>query len=53
MPDNFFGVLQTESCECGHNINVTNPGEHTCNADCDCDGCRERITRQLRVMEED
>ena len=52
-PDNFFGTLKTERCWCGHYINVTDPPEHTCNADCLCDGCREMISRQLRVVEED
>jgi len=52
-PDNFFGALKTERCECGHKVNVTNSGDHTCNVECDCSGCREIINRQLRVIEED
>jgi hypothetical protein len=52
-PDNFFGELKTEQCECGHRVNVTDSREHTCSLDCDCSRCREIINRQLRVMEED
>lgn len=51
--DNFFGELKTERCTCGHGINVTDPVEHTCNQDCDCESCRSIIRRQLRVLEED
>jgi len=51
--DNFFGELKTESCVCGHKINVTNTTEHTCDQNCQCSICRQTIKRQLGVIEED
>jgi len=51
--DNFFGELRTETCDCGHRINITDSREHTCADDCRCDNCRRLISRQLRLIEED